>query len=415
MLYSRFTAWNLPPKYNAPARRQALVRGDTISASASEDPDEGHSTDSPASTGRPHGDRRMSKAVIRLHSYPSVEPSPGRALPASATYTLRQALSAVGQYLDEVVGKRSWLSSVSQPRVDFQRLVASANLAATSQSYDTHGVWKDLRALEPRARQLMSTYANELMPPRVFPALLRLLVQGWNYSEQELKAFHAVKCMFWIVSQTLPKSHPLRLLCSLSISSHQAPELLNNILKQLKVRYYDRISDESPDFAASEQIYSARCLASLGRTDEADELLDSVKQDLRARIDYKTMAEYCSTVGYSKYHAKQLEDARKHMVLALYFFKKIGKEYSESCTFVHRTLAELYHIWNNLSNWQHHAEEALACWGLNTTPQNNQGGVLFVRDLHQVYQLQNKTQEMQELESRYPDYFVESPDDGSMV
>ena len=154
-------------------------------------------------------------------------------------------------------------------------------MAISSQTYDSHQIWRQLGHLHAPVRDLMPKFREDnllTMHPRTLTVLLRLLVTSVSYGQWVSQTLENVKYMFWnVANETLQAAHPVRLLCG--VPKRKATELLFRLLELMDVRLFSRISHKRADgavFVAQEQTYVARVLASLGFTQCADHKLQSV-------------------------------------------------------------------------------------------------------------------------------------------
>ncbi|KAK5720943.1 hypothetical protein LTR15_006905 [Elasticomyces elasticus] len=409
MLYTRFREWDLPRRYRKASRQPTA--GTTMASTSLAPRPRAPETKSHAVLYLPSNSAQVSHAnsSLTVHSWAHVSTELTRSLNTPANiYDFHHALISVGAYLDVLTTLDHSTWAVADQGTALQRLVASAHMALTTQQYDAKAIWVELSTLEPRAKSIISTLQNPAMHPRVLTALLRLLVDHSSATAPERAALKAIRRMFYNASRALPSSHPVPLLCSLSLDDTSSSVLLQALCNQLNGRLYNKMCDTTPDFVAAEQVYGARVLASVGRTDIADSLLESVYSQLGGRIALHTTADYHRTAGYSKIQNGQLRVARSHLETAMAAFEAAGRDNSEGAMFTCLSLAMLCRKENNLAGYISYLEATLEIWDTNSDLRKIQSGIKFVRDLYQAYDGTHRSTKMHELEARYPAYFVKS-------
>lgn len=370
MLWDRFRVWRVPRKYNS----------NQVAAS-----------------------RPISTLVA----------SPKNAMATSKErYAFHDAMTSMGGWLRSIVDSGSWRASAQERRIHMQRLVSRVHMAIESEAYDSHARLRELQGIESQAQSLVVPMAGGTMHPRVLTALMRVWIADWPVTPWKRQMMNVVRAMVCRAAQQgVCFQHPLAAVSRLVSSQHQPEEIVLTFFKSFQENLIDQIIDEDPDFAVREQVYAARVLASIGRPAGSVALLSKTR--LRSDVTEHTQADFHSALGYSQMKAGRYEDAIEGLQAAVDVFNCIGESSSEGAEYAHFCLSTCYDQLNNLHQLEHHLEAALRAWEANAILQNSQGGIKIIRDLHRVYERQNKTTERVGLEGRYSEYFEEVPEAAS--
>ena len=328
---------------------------------------------------------------------------------ASEERHLTATLSVVGSFLDELSSTGSWSHSSASQGLEIQRLAASAHMAISTYSSNCPARYAELVDLGDQTADAMFRCRNATtMHPRVLTALQRLLIDN-RENGVESDALALVKKMFQVLAdRQLPKQHPVRLLCHMK--KDQAVPLLKRMSTLTEQRFYDKISTHDPDFAAQEQIYSARVLASIGHTQDAIDQLKRMLAKYDGGIDVFTIADANRTLGYANSLSGSLDEARRFSLSALQSFEKAGASGSENSMYTHMCLVRVHGRPGTLLDLgvaEHHARAAVSIWEANAASNKGKGGIMWVKDLHRILCEQEKTEEAKRLRTRFPTYFEE--------
>lgn len=311
---------------------------------------------------------------------------------------------------------------LEKPAFELQKLVAQAHMCISSQSYDSHHIWRELKSLSnPLLAIIPSLGESHLltMHPRSLTALSRVLVDSVSFDEGGSKTLENVKYMFWVMfGQLLQASHPLRLLCS--VPKKQSTELLLRLFNLMDARLFLKIKDNSSSgavFVAQEQTYAARVLASLGYSRWAEVKLRTIIDDLDTHNDLFTMADAYRTLGYMKEQScihvagdiasATLNESASSSANALDLFKRMGMGYSNEAMFTLVSLSQTTRKLGDLESAERYLVEAVDIWKAIRNVED-QGGSKLILDLHAVLCEQNKLEEARLLRQNNQIYFEES-------
>lgn len=431
MLRDRFKAWNLQPKYN-----KAKI-GSTKSSCVKIKPDKAVSsvneceyvysyshdtlavTDPSRLTDAYWVDATLNGAAIGLGDFSTLIQKPGI---ASEDRALIRALKATQDYyvnlVDKVQRDGFHLNDLDQEQAfEVQRLAANAHQAVASQMYASHQAFADLQNVGSRAAHILPALDMNSMHPRVLTVLLRLVVEsmygciGDLKEQQEVDILRTVKALLKQISTTkLSSDHPVSLLCAIPNDQNQTDQLIHYQMALVKAELYDKIRAHDSRVVALERIYSARVLASLGHTTEAEDLLEAAFMDNLADYDLFVHADACRTLGYTKVRAGAPEQAVLWLNVALEEFQRSGNGETENVLYTHIALSWAYRRLDRLDLCELSLWNALALWRSEESVKKNSSAVKLIRDLDQVLCEQGKHEPQVKLREEFAIYFEEARD-----
>lgn len=260
----------------------------------------------------------------------------------------------------------------NEPALEVQRVAANAHQAVASQRFSSQKTFEELRQLESRTEKVLPQLEMQSMHPRVLTVLLRLVVDSTSKADGTVKQYEEsdilrlVKQLFKKVSTTkLFGWHPVALLCSMPGDQDHTDQLLHHQMELAKVDFYDKVRYYDPLFVAWEEIYSARVLASLGHTDEAEVIMEAVFDSFSHVSSHEELfahADACRTWGYTKLNAGSPEHAVPSLNQALDEFRRSGNGKTENVLYTHLVFSWLYRRLNELYLCEHSLREALKLW-----------------------------------------------------
>lgn len=335
-------------------------------------------------------------------------------------YHLRKTLKAIQDFFNNLANKISGRclevhNLDKEPAFELQRMAANTHQAIASEQYDTHATFVELRRLGARAENVLPKLDRDSMHPRVLTVLLRLIVDGTSKingtdkQKQDTGILRTVKGLFERVAKAeLFGDHPVVLLSGMPERRDQTERLLHGQMELATTEFYEKIRQYDPVFVACEEIYSARVLASLGRTQEAEAQLKIVFQNMSSHNDSFTRADALRTWGFTKFNANSPQAAIISLTQALHDFQESGYGNSENVLYIHICFSWIYRQLNDLQKCEKSLWNAVNLWESTELLYNNQSGVNFVRSLDQVLYEQQEWYKRQYLRNRHPAYFEES-------
>lgn len=431
MLRDRFKAWNMQPKYNK-SKQKAIIdtpkdlQADKMALSMSENGFEcGYSTN-PSLSGNElasmafcldtpfaHDTKLVNVQCATLSR--ALDPAPGDRVMTKALRAMQNFFGNLAENIQRGCLRPDDLDK--EQAFEVQRIVASAHQAVASQVYASHKTFADLKAVGERATEILPKLNISSMHPRVLTVLLRLIVprtsgcNGLVKREEEADMMGVIKALFARVSTAqLFGNHPVSLLCVLPDDQDQTDQLLRYQLCLAKSELYDKIRSCNTEFVTLEEIYSARVLASVGYTAQADTLLDDVLRNLSGEQHLFIHAEACRTLGFSKLTAGLPDKAIPWLDVAVNEFQQSGNGRSENVLYTHICLAWAYRQMGELDSCEQSLWNALALWTSEDDLRRNSSAIKIIRDLDQVLYEQGKLDAQADLRAHYATYFEDVRD-----
>lgn len=332
--------------------------------------------------------------------------------------SLRAMQDYYGNLVDKIQRNGFLLGDLDQEQAfEIQRLAANAHQAVGSQVYASHQTFADLQAVGAKAAEVLPALSMNSMHPRVLTVLLRLVVESTHgcignlKDQQEVDILRTIKALFKQISTTkLSGDHPVLLLCAMPNDQNQTDQLIQYQMALVKSELYDKIRSHDPRFVALERTYSARVLASLGHTVEAENLLEAAFMDNLVDYDLFVHADACRTLGYTKVRAGVPEEAVLWLKVALEEFQRSGNGETENVLYTYIALSWAYRRLGQLQHCELSLREALNLWRSVENLRRVWSAVKLIRDLDQVFGEQGKYKAQTTLREEFAIYFEDARD-----
>lgn len=332
--------------------------------------------------------------------------------------SLRAMQDYYGNLVDKIQRNGFLLGDLDREQAyEIQRLAANAHQAVGSQVYASHQTFADLQAVGAKAAEVLPALSMNSMHPRVLTVLLRLVVESTHgcignlKDQQEVDILRTIKALFKQISTTkLSGDHPVLLLCAMPNDQNQTDQLIQYQMALVKSELYDKIRSHDPRFVALERTYSARVLASLGHTVEAENLLEAAFMDNLVDYDLFVHADACRTLGYTKVRAGVPEEAVLWLKVALEEFQRSGNGETENVLYTYIALSWAYRRLGQLQHCELSLREALNLWRSVENLRRVWSAVKLIRDLDQVFGEQGKYKAQTTLREEFAIYFEDARD-----